>query len=93
MIAIEKGTRVKPKELQNLVELPEFAKECWSFFLALNATRVSGFGISPITYQEILAYFTLYGISPETWEVDVIKLFDSTAMEHAQKEQEKNKKK
>jgi hypothetical protein len=93
LIAIEKGTRIKPKELQNLVELPQFAKECWHFFLSLNSTRNSGFGISPITYQEILSYFTLYGIEPETWEVDMIKLFDSIAMDHAQKEQENKKKK
>lgn len=82
-----------PVELANCIELPESIRECWYWFLALNNTRVSGFGMSPITYTEMSNYFNLLQIEPEPHEVEIIKLFDSVAIEISQKQQEKRIKK
>lgn len=89
MLAIERVTKKKPKELLDLVELPDTFRECWFWFISLNNTRSSGFGMSPITYTEILSYFMLMEIDVEPWEVDVIKMFDGIALESTKKQQEK----
>jgi len=59
----------------------------------LNSTRTSGFGFSAITYSEMKAYFDLYQIDVQEWEVQVIKMFDSVALEVARKKQDKEQKK
>lgn len=63
--------------------LPEAAVYAWSYFLKLNQTRqIGGFGgFSAISYQEMLAYFTLDQSYPESWEVELIKEFDRVALE------------
>lgn len=83
---------VKPKELENLVELPRSFKQCWHFFLDLNSTRNQGFGVSPITYVEIYAYFNLMQLDYEPWEIEAIKAFDRIAMDVAAKQQERENK-
>lgn len=88
---VERVTGKKPVELENRIELPDSMKEIWYWFLALNNTRTSGFGMSPITYTEMGNYFNLHQIEVEPFEIEVIKLLDSVAMEHSQKQQEKSK--
>ena len=66
-------------------------REHWGWFLDLNNTRPSGMGISAIQFSEILAYFSLMDIHAEPWEIEVIRLFDSMAIDSANKQQEKNK--
>jgi len=87
-----------PKELEDLVTLPDSLAHCWYWFLDLNNTRPSGFGVSAITYLEIQAYFTLLQIPVQPWEVEIIKLFDQIAMgvsakQQAEAEKQNNKKK
>ena len=91
--AVERITKKKPKELAEQVELPESMAQYWDWFLSLNKSRASGFGASPITYTEMLSYFTLIGIEPEKYEIDIIKMFDSIAISSAreQEQEEKNK--
>lgn len=87
-------TGVEPKELQDLVTLPEVFNETWEWFLRLNRKRQSsGFGVNPITYSEILSFFQLIGYSPQPWEIDMIELFDDAAMEEYSKEMKKEQKK
>lgn len=86
-----------PKELEDLVELPENLINCWRWFIDLNNTRSAGMGFSTITYSEIHAYFTLLQIDVEPWEIEVIKAFDRVAFkvaseQQAKREREKNKK-
>lgn len=85
-------TRIKPKELQELVELPEQFRECWLWFIALNNSRASGFGVSPISFTEIYYYFLLFRIDVQPWEVEAIKMFDNVAMQVAQARQDKQNK-
>lgn len=92
MANVERQLGRKPKELEDLIELPEPVKECWYWFLALNSTRASGFGMSPISYTEMHHFFMLKGIEPSEQEIDVIKMFDHIAIEFSAKQQQKNNK-
>ena len=78
----------KPRELEELVELPASIKEAWYWFLLLNNTRPSGMGISPISYTEMYTFFALYDIIPDTQEIDLIKMFDGIALEQARKQKQ-----
>lgn len=81
-------TKKKPQQLTEVIELPASMRECWQWFLSLNNTRSSGFGASPITYQEMWCYFDLQAIEPEQWEIDIIKMFDSIALATNRKQEE-----
>lgn len=85
----ERQFRKKPKQLENLVELPKSMKEPWEWFLRLNNHRPTGMGISAIPYSEILSFFTLLGIDPEPTDVELIELFDKIAIKIANQQQEK----
>lgn len=84
-------TRQTPVQLQNLVEMPKTLQYIWQWFLELNATRPSGFGIGNIQYLEMQAYFNLHHITPEAWEIGVLKLFDSIAVSVAREQDKKPK--
>jgi hypothetical protein len=86
---VQEVTGKTPKELENSVELPKAIEECWYWFLQLNNTRPSGFGISAITFTEMYSFFELHQIDPEISEVQMIKMFDSIALEQARVDQEK----
>jgi len=63
-------------------------------FIDLDSTRTSnGFGINPIQYSEMLAYFELFNIEPEDYEITAIRLLDSIAREHFNKKMKEDKKK
>ena len=63
-------------------------------FIDLDSTRTSnGFGINPIQYSEMLAYFELFNIEPEDYEITAIRLLDSIAREHFNKNMKEDKKK
>lgn len=89
--AVERLTKKRPQQLNEQIELPVSMRECWQWFLSLNNTRSSGFGASPITYQEMWCYFDLQGIEPEQWEIDIIKMFDNISLSYAKKQEEINK--
>jgi len=95
--SVWRQTGNKPVELDSLVELPASMYEVWKFFIELNNARSSnGFGVNPLSYVEIDAYFRLQQIVPETWEISAIKKLDNVALEayaeQAKKEQSKAKK-
>lgn len=80
-MVVEKMKGSPPKELQDLLEIPESFKVVWQWFLRLNSKRQAGMGISPITYTEIMSFFQLIGIKPEIWEIEMIESFDKIALE------------
>jgi len=89
LINASKSLGFTPKELEPL-PFPEVFRYCWNWFLALNNARPSsGFGASPLLYSEIQAYFALQSIEPESWEVDVIKMFDQISLNIFREQQEK----
>ena len=84
---------VKPKELDELIELPESMHMVWNYFIDLNNTRTSnGFGLNPISFTEIKSYFDLYCITPMSYEIAAIKALDRVALDCFNKEQEKSSK-
>jgi hypothetical protein len=92
--SVWRQTGVKPKELEDVVELPESSFQVWKWFIDLHNSRTSnGFGVNPISYTEIKAYFDLIDIKPEEWEVTLIKLFDNEALSAYAKEAEAERKK
>lgn len=92
MLAVERQTGIRPKELDDLPELPKCFALVWEDYLNLNRTRSSGFGPGAITYTEIKNYFDLRGIDPECWEVDLIKLFDGLALSAYSSQEEAKRK-
>ena len=85
-----------PKVIQEATEseppiLPMAAHFAWSYFLRLNQTRQSGGfgGFSAISYQEMLAFFTLEDVLPEPYELELIRVWDKVWLEHHNKEKEK----
>ena len=72
-------------------KLPESAYLVWSWFMRLNQCRASGgFGVSAISHQEMLAFFTLEDTWPESWELDLLRAFDRVAMEAFAEQQKKD---
>lgn len=72
--------------------LPASARYAWAYFLRLHQTRQQGGfgGFSMITYQEMLAFFTLEQVFPETYELELIRVWDMVARQKFE-EQEKQK--
>lgn len=89
-MSVWRQTGIKPKELEELVDLPESCKQVWQYFLELHSSRAgNGFGANPISYTDILSYCTLHDLQLEQWELVLLRRLDNTALEHLAKEQEK----
>lgn len=89
-MSVWRQTGIKPKELEELVQLPESCYQVWHWFLELHSSRSgNGFGANPISYTDIYSYFSLLDITPEQWELSLLRRLDNTALEHLAKEQEK----
>lgn len=90
-----KNTGRKPKELDDLISLPDSTMHIWGWFIELNNARSSnGFGVNPLSYSEIWSYFNLMQVSPDEWEVKLIKALDNIALEQISKDmKEKSNKK
>ena len=89
LLNVQRQLKRTPKELEDLVELPDCMREYWIWFIRLSNRRPSGMGISAIPYSEMLAFFELMGIVPDPVEIEVIEAFDKIAMQHYQKQQAK----
>lgn len=64
----------------------------WGYFMSLHSTRTSnGFGANPITYTEMRNYFDLIQVEPDEWEINLIRKFDSVALEMYDKAAENSK--
>ena len=76
-------------------ELPSAATYAWTYFLRLHQTRQpTGFGgFCAITYQEMLAFFTLEQSEPEAYELELIRVWDKIALDHLSKQAEELQKK
>lgn len=91
---VEKVSGRTPPELLEEPELDELFYECWSWFLRLHQRRTSnGFGVNYILHSELLAFFKLLQYIPQQWELELLELFDSVAMDEISKQQEKKSKK
>ena len=87
-------TGKRPKELEELLYPPESMVYQWQYFIALHNKRSSnGFGVNPISYQEMHAYFSLIGYCPQEWELDLINKLDTVFLEVNHKQQEAQQKK
>ena len=87
--SVARQTGKVPKELEELVELPESMRYVWKYFLDLNRKRSSGMGIGPITYTEMLSYFTLNSVAYDETEIQLIDVLDSVALSHFAEENKK----
>ena len=67
-------------------------QEYWSWFLRLNARRPSGMGVTAIPYSEMLAFFDLIGVTPDSSEIEVLEMFDRIAIKAFSEQQEKEQK-
>lgn len=67
-------------------------QEYWSWFLRLNARRPPGMGVSAIPYSEMLAFFELIGVTPDSSEIEVLEMFDRIAIKALSEQQEKEQK-
>lgn len=90
--SVARQTGVVPKELEELAELPESMRYVWKYFLDLNRKRSNGMGVAPITYTEMLSYFTLNSIAFDETEIQLIDVLDSIALDHFSEESKKNSK-
>ena len=88
LLSAQRQLKRVPKELEDLVELPDCMREYWIWFIRLSNRRPSGMGISAIPYSEMLAFFELIGVIPDPIEIEVIEMFDSVAMKHYQKKEQ-----
>lgn len=62
----------------------------WKYFIHLHNRRTSnGYGVNPIQYSEILAYFSLIDLTPHEWEIETICSLDNVALAAYAKEMEK----
>lgn len=78
-----------PEELK-VGDMPDCLYHVWNWFLQLNSQRTSnGFGMNPITNQELWFFFQLERIEPESWELNLIRKFDAEVMEMSSKQQKK----
>lgn len=70
--------------------LPNAAQFAWSYFLRLHQTRQQGEfgGFSAISYQEMLAFFTLEDTLPESYELELIRIWDKMWLEHYKKKRQ-----
>lgn len=78
---VERMTGRMPPEGVNPVEFPQAVSHLWQWFMQLSNARQPGMGVSPITYPDLHAFFSLYGITPDGWELDAIRVLDGIALE------------
>ena len=91
--SVWRQTGRKPKELEELKEMPEAFAPLWEDFINLNNTRTSnGFGANAISYAEIQAYYKLNQIYVQPWEIQVLRYFDNIVLNVYAKQMEKERK-
>jgi hypothetical protein len=92
--SVWRQTGVKPKELEELKELPESCSQVWRWFIDLNNARSSnGYGVNPISYSDIKSYMDLISIEMHEWELHLLKRIDNEAILSYAKEAEIERKK
>lgn len=75
LLALCEQTGEMPVELEN--EPPNDAVAyLLGYFQQLSTARQCGMSLNPLSFGEIEAWFRLYRLSWEAWEIDVIKQLD-----------------
>jgi hypothetical protein len=69
-------TGVVAKELRDQKSVPAETAHIWQWFSELSSTRTSGMSINPIGWTEMKAFFDLFGIEPEMWEIRALRMLD-----------------
>lgn len=88
--SVERQSGRTPKELEELIELPESCRQSWHWFWELSNSRTEGFsGSNPIAYSEIKAYFELMRIEPRDFEITLIRSLDIAYLNHQRSKQQK----
>jgi len=78
--AIAKGAGEIPEEYRSL-PFPEALGYCWGWFIELSRTRASnGFGVNPISYNEIVCWSELTGVRPDSIEIQALMALDVAFM-------------
>lgn len=75
-----------PTEGINPVAFPALLVEEWSWFLSLNSSRQVGMAVSPIAEVEMESYFRNRRITPQYWQLDLIRALDNVALEHSRED-------
>ena len=70
-----------PPEGINPVEPPDILYDVWQWFLSLHQARPSGLAMSPISEEAIGWFFRNRHITPEGWQIEIIRALDSVAFE------------
>lgn len=92
-MSVWRQTGQRPKELDDILELPENLYYMWKIFIDLHNTRSAGMAENAITYTEIKAYADLFNINFEEWEIMLLCKFDRTYLEVRSEIAEKENKK
>jgi len=75
------------EEFNDSAIFPDIASHLWSVFLQLHKGRSYGMsGPNPITYDVILDWSKLSGITLEYWEVDIMQSLDNIWIETTSKD-------
>lgn len=92
--SVWRQTGVKPKELDDLPLMPKSMKHIWEVFLLLDGLRSTDFGSpNPIPMSEIHAYSMLAGIDFESWELELLLVFDRLKLNQVRKDMQEEQKK
>jgi hypothetical protein len=69
-------TGTKPELLASEPEMPPLFEHIWRWFLRLTARRGGGYGLAPLSFQEIAAWSGLTRLEPTPWEVEQLEKLD-----------------
>jgi hypothetical protein len=81
LLSVQRQTKKVPKQLQDLVSLPESMMQIWGHFITLDAQRSSnGYSANPLSFTEIASYFSLIKEDVDVWEVQLLRRLDQTLL-------------
>ncbi len=75
-----------PEEGINPVAFPGLLFEEWSWFLSLNSSRQVSMAVNSIAETEIESFFRNRRITPQLWQLDLIRALDNVALEHSRED-------
>lgn len=75
----------KIQEELHYESIPNSCLHVWDWFLQLDSSRSSGMQVNPLTYSDMYAFFKLYNVEPEDWEITLLKQFDRVALKEYNK--------
>lgn len=69
-------TTGRAPEILSGPELPEEATRAWAWWEDLHLGRAQGYGLSPISWADLHAYFRLHRITASPWEIRLVRMID-----------------